>query len=81
MLRWRGADGGDRAFFAHRREAEKQAAIDAKVETLRLQKETEEANRELTLLERLRSARMHYPSSHPMPILATRRVNLALARA
>lgn len=40
------AGGGDRAFFAQRREMEKQAAIDAKVEALREAKEAEESNRE-----------------------------------
>jgi len=41
------AGGGDRNFFAQRREAEKQAAIDAKVTALREAKESEEANREM----------------------------------
>lgn len=36
-----------RAFFAQRREQQKRAAIDAKVEQLRVLKETEETNREL----------------------------------
>ena len=38
--------GGDRNFFAARREAEKQAAIDAKVNALKEAKQTEESNRD-----------------------------------
>ena len=40
------AGGGDRAFFAQRREAEKQAAIAEKVNALKAQKDLEESNRE-----------------------------------
>ena len=40
-------EGADRNFFAQRREAEKQAAIDAAKMKLRDQKETEENNREM----------------------------------
>lgn len=39
--------GGDRAYFAARRQHEKQAAIDAKVQALKEAKEQEESNRDL----------------------------------
>jgi len=54
------AGGGDRNFFAQRREAEKQAAIDAKVNALKEAKETEETNRERERdLEKVVKAKVH----------------------
>merc|ERR1719502_650877 len=52
-------NGDARAFFANKREAEKQAAIDAKVQQLREQKEMEESNRDKERdLEKLVKARV-----------------------
>jgi len=51
--------GGDRNFFAARREHEKQAAIDAKVAALKEQKAAEENNREMERdLEKVVKARV-----------------------